>query len=651
MARFYITFRCNSRCGYCNVWQDPVFFGKRELSPDELRRSLDQVRELGVTTVDFTGGEPALHRHLSVAVRHAKALGLHVELTTNAIRFANQSLDLVPHVDTLNISLDTLSAAKYHAIRGVDTLDRTVALVEALARPARDKLKIISVVSGQTLPELPTIVAFAQAHEVPVYLSPMFTYFREQGEVRDPARTARTLRLLRLASPPRSLHADADLPKSPGGPLPAQDLTAAVRSHAFAAWTVVDLSFLRRIDTVDPATVTDCAAGSRIITIGPDGGVMLPCYHEWDESLAWDRPYSALIEDRRYLHVRDNEVGKRAACRACTVFPYQGLATSYRVTVDFLVQALSQELTKVKAATAHLARTPAPPDGLLAQLSGLLAALDTMSLRPGHHLDELYHFEADADHGVRTDLAATPVPVHEVLADHACEDGWGTHRTPHRLARLLYTAVLPGLVTLARTGNVPARDSAAAGSQVHLALWAAWLQLFHPGLGTDADGSARRTVWSWCALAGAVLREADCATAARSAAALGLLFAEPPAGLERLNEVVAHREYPHLIAWLTQTAGLRRRADLLPYLDDAAARVIASTPAVERAGEPDLPLAASGDIGQLDVLTAQAQRLCARGDTAGLRGLIRRWKAIAPQGNSAAVDRHLMLSGVAARLE
>ncbi len=131
-ARLYLTFRCNSRCGYCNVWQDPVFDGHRELTADGLRRCLDELAELGVTYLDITGGEPSLHRELSTAVRHAHDLGMTVELTTNAIRFAPQAADVVPLVDTLNISLDTLSAERYHRIRGTDTLDRTLALVEKL---------------------------------------------------------------------------------------------------------------------------------------------------------------------------------------------------------------------------------------------------------------------------------------------------------------------------------------------------------------------------------------------------------------------------------------------------------------------------------------------------------------------------------------
>ena len=176
-ARLYNTFRCNARCGYCNVWQDPVFAGQPELDADGLRRCIDQLGSLGVTYLDVTGGEPALHRELGVAVRHAAERGMAVEVTTNAIQFTRDMDAVVPHVTTLNVSLDTLSAQRYHAIRGTDTLGRTVALVERLRRERPEApIKLITVVTGENLADLGDVVAFARTHRVPVYLSPMFRY-------------------------------------------------------------------------------------------------------------------------------------------------------------------------------------------------------------------------------------------------------------------------------------------------------------------------------------------------------------------------------------------------------------------------------------------------------------------------------------------
>ncbi|MFF9087803.1 hypothetical protein ACF1BE_15530 [Streptomyces sp. NPDC014991] len=74
-ARLYLTFRRNARCGYCDVWQDAVFDGHRELTSEGLRRCLDEPAALGVTYLDITGGEPSPHREPVTAVRHSGAGG------------------------------------------------------------------------------------------------------------------------------------------------------------------------------------------------------------------------------------------------------------------------------------------------------------------------------------------------------------------------------------------------------------------------------------------------------------------------------------------------------------------------------------------------------------------------------------------------
>lgn len=45
-GRLYLTFRCNSRCGYCNVWQDPIFSGQAEMSTRQVQESLEQMHIL-----------------------------------------------------------------------------------------------------------------------------------------------------------------------------------------------------------------------------------------------------------------------------------------------------------------------------------------------------------------------------------------------------------------------------------------------------------------------------------------------------------------------------------------------------------------------------------------------------------------------------
>jgi MoaA/NifB/PqqE/SkfB family radical SAM enzyme len=636
-ARFYITFRCNARCGYCNVWQDPVFFGHTELGPDDLCRALDDLRELGVEYVDFTGGEPALHRQLSVAVRHAKRLGMATEVTTNAIRFAADADDIVPYVDTLNISLDTLSAERYHAIRGTDTLDRTLALVERLRGQGTANLKLISVVTRQSLPGLKDVITFAQDHRIPVYLSPMFEYFAGQDEVRDPARTMRSLRLLEVNGRPAG--------DQPSRPVPAggadRELIAAVRDHTHTPYALVNLAFLRHMETLDPSEPTVCGAGSRIVTIGPDGRVLLPCYHEWDGSLTWDRPYSEVVREPEFVRVRDEEVGLRDGCRRCAVFPYLGLAISYRLTSDFLVQAVSEEIGKIKPFLRDLGD---PPDtsALRSGTDALLARIDRLRLRPGTHLDELYHFEAR--NGLSSDPANGPVAVEEILADHAHEDCWRVQRTPHRLVRLLYSDILPALAESGPRRLLPAALS------VHLAVWHTWLNRFRPD--TGAESAAYAELAAWCGEAGDALVAAGRRSAARSVAALALLTDLPAARLAAWGGLAGHRDELSLATMVRDGLPPERREALAACFGPDVAERLASGAVPGRLDvhadvrEPDLDRAATGDPAELAALRALARSHALTGDTAALRALVRSWKAAAAGGDPERAEHLLLAAGL-----
>ncbi|HET6209538.1 MAG TPA: radical SAM protein [Jatrophihabitans sp.] len=629
-ARLYITFRCNARCGYCNVWQDPVFAGQPELDADGLRRCIDQLAALGVNYLDVTGGEPALHRELSAAVQHARQLGMAVEVTTNAIRFSHDMDAVVPYVSTLNISLDTLSAQRYHAIRGTDTLDRTVALVERLRREWPEApVKLITVVTGENLADLDEVVGFAQTHRVPVYLSPMFQYFGAQRATRDPARTARSIHVTRVNGREPLVAELAELHSQPA--------VDAVRRRMYQPFTAMDLALLRHLETIDPSTRTSCGAGTRIITVGPAGQLLLPCYHEWDGSLAWDRPYRQLVRDPEFLRVVRDEVGERPGCRRCAVYPYLGLATSYQCTSEFLVQAVSAELGKIKAlldrALPRRAAMLEPTHDALR----LLDRLQRLSLDGAVGVDERYPVQAEPGVGARSSLSAEPVAVEELLSDHAGEDCWRVQRTPHRLVRALYLQVLPALI---RLGQPPAWTLAGQAPAVQLALWQVLLDLL--GAAGSALPRDRECAVRWCQDTAELLADARAEVATAALNGLGALVGVPAPALRSTGGLAADPERLLVAKFARRLPAARRHelADLLPTPgrpspDDPVAELAdAELADAEQADgeladaeltDADLSAAATWDHRAVDRLCQHADLLARAGDTAALRALLGRW--------------------------
>ncbi|MFF2409955.1 radical SAM protein [Streptomyces sp. NPDC058092] len=573
-ARFYITFRCNSLCGYCNVWQDDKFKGYEELTLKKACQILDEMYALGVRYVDFTGGEPVLHPHIDGIVQYAKSLGMTVEITSNGIRFAKHIDAIVPYVDTMNVSLDTLRPDRYQKIRGVPTLDRALDVIRRIAATGADNLKLICVVTRENRDEVPDLLRFAHDNRITIYFSGMFEYFDEQDTVRDVNRTARKLKLIEQNGKPL-----ADTPATRARRLdesePTGDLISAeLMRLLYQPFALLNLHFRKFMETLDPTAPTDCYANKRILTVGPDGRLVLPCYHAFDNSVVWDRSLTEMVQDEEFLRVRDEEVGHRSECRSCTVFPYIGLSFSYRFDKIFLYQAVSEEIAKIKTRfTNHLYPRITPDfDALHRRYAGLERFLDRElpTPRPPLSSDHFYRFDV-SPLGVRTDLVTGEISLAELLSDHTHEHCWGIQRSPHLWMRLVYNDLVPALRAMADAGRLAPSDyEALVGDlhEVHLAWWQAYMGRYFNG-GEALDTAEPTAVVSrFLERTAGLLPDAPEASRVRQV----LLHAGCVLGLDPrvLGSLATRLPFPeaaltvkHLLL-LAPDADLLRYADLLP---------------------------------------------------------------------------------------
>ena len=86
-----LTYQCTCECDHCFVWGSPWQTGT--LTFEQIEEILAQVKEAGVTSIYFEGGEPFLYYAILVkAVRKATELGLSVGIVTNAY-WANSVAD------------------------------------------------------------------------------------------------------------------------------------------------------------------------------------------------------------------------------------------------------------------------------------------------------------------------------------------------------------------------------------------------------------------------------------------------------------------------------------------------------------------------------------------------------------------------------
>src|SRR6201988_3321366 len=168
--RVSVTDRCDLRCFYC-MSEDMTFLPKGDLlTLEELDRLCSAFIAKGVKKLRLTGGEPLVRRNVMSLVRslsrHLKTGALReLTMTTNGTqlaRFAGELADC--GMRRINVSLDTLDAAKFRAITRWGELDKVQAGIEA-ARKAGLAVKINTVaLKNMNEEEIPSLIQWAHGN-------------------------------------------------------------------------------------------------------------------------------------------------------------------------------------------------------------------------------------------------------------------------------------------------------------------------------------------------------------------------------------------------------------------------------------------------------------------------------------------------------
>ena len=159
--RVSVTDICNLRCTYC-MSEDMQFIDESKIMTfDEIEQLIRVAVSLGVDKVRITGGEPLVRRGLSDLISKViKIDGIKdVSLTTNGIGLAKQAQALYDvGLRRINVSLDTLSKAKFQQITRREALAKVLEGLEEAKRCGFDPIKINAVVqkgiNDNTLVEL-----------------------------------------------------------------------------------------------------------------------------------------------------------------------------------------------------------------------------------------------------------------------------------------------------------------------------------------------------------------------------------------------------------------------------------------------------------------------------------------------------------------
>jgi MoaA/NifB/PqqE/SkfB family radical SAM enzyme len=116
---FELTYGCNLRCVHC---YNPTHRAMpHELTTSEICTILDQIANLEVLTVTFTGGEPSVRPDIGDILRHARRQGLMTHLMTNATRITPSFTGLLQEaaVSQVNVSIYGATETTYEQMTAI----------------------------------------------------------------------------------------------------------------------------------------------------------------------------------------------------------------------------------------------------------------------------------------------------------------------------------------------------------------------------------------------------------------------------------------------------------------------------------------------------------------------------------------------------
>jgi len=162
-ASLRVTMACNLKCKHCySVAGNKL---NNELSFKEIKRVIDELKQLGAIRIFFTGGEPFIRPDILDILNYADKNGFAMYISTNGTLIDLQTINrlkLLKHLRTFQISIDGLRKT-HDSIRGAKgTFDRAINTIELAKKKLKNtKITIISTLMKENANEMDKLLELA----------------------------------------------------------------------------------------------------------------------------------------------------------------------------------------------------------------------------------------------------------------------------------------------------------------------------------------------------------------------------------------------------------------------------------------------------------------------------------------------------------
>jgi len=251
-----LTYKCNLNCKHCYAKDRKL--KTKELTTQECFRIIDELAELKIFEITFSGGEPLIRKDLLDLIRYANKKGIAVLLTTNGTLINQNTAKRLrlAGLQAAQVSLDGSTAKTHDDFRGCN--GSFLKTIKGIKNLVRNKIPVIiaTMPTKFNLPEISKILKLAKKLKVQGY---RILECKPFGRGKEALKNVITLKdyknLLKLIIKERQKLKN--------------DLFILL-SESFAFKT--DSRFSKEINN----PLIDCPAGRSMFSIAPDG-IVSPC--------------------------------------------------------------------------------------------------------------------------------------------------------------------------------------------------------------------------------------------------------------------------------------------------------------------------------------------------------------------------------------
>ena len=301
-CNYWVTYKCNSRCGFCNFWNDRNLQKFKDAELKDVKKNLDDLKKIGISFIDFTGGEPLLNKELPDILSYAKKLGFFVKLSTNGFLYQEKAEELKDLPSRIYFSFDTTSREEYKEIRGIDGYDKLIESIK-IAKDNNQDICLVYTVTNENIKNIKNIVDFAKNKKIVVYIHPCFSYFNNK-------------------------------------PLASENIDKIKKYfwHPFVRMSLPQLDFHKK--NGNNPSKSSCQAGFSTIDIGPDDCLTVPCAHKNIQRIPINGQLYSLYNSEKWNQYF-GKVGTYDFCNHCTIDCYFGMSYFSRLRHYFIKQNLT----------------------------------------------------------------------------------------------------------------------------------------------------------------------------------------------------------------------------------------------------------------------------------------------------------------------